>query len=198
MRYFRLHLAGNTDDRSLAFVRDPPSGLGLYDYCMARGKRIGDRYPRDAKVYMDKRSPGIKLGSVLGNTLSYFMVNTAMKDVIISTCKCEIEVLPFTLYNHKRRVHSKDYWILNPIGTFDCLNRQASDIRYMDATQKQVVGVSTMVFDIKKMADAPDLFRVPEDPEEMFMSERLAIALKPLHPTNVIFTEDMQMQPVKV
>jgi len=197
MRYFRLHLLGNTDDDSLAFVREAPAGLGLYRYCMRRGERIGNRYPRDAKVYLDKRSPGIKLGSVLGNTLSYFMVNTAMKDVIVATCSCEIEQLPFTLYNHKRRIHSKDYWILNPIGTFDCVNREASDIRYLDASKKDIVGVRKLVFDTNKMADAPDLFRVPEEPAVLFMSERLATALKPLRPTNIIFTEDMKMMPGK-
>jgi hypothetical protein len=136
VRYFRLYLLGNTDDPSLAVVRSTPSGLGLYDRCMRWGERIGDRYPRNLRVYMDKHH-GTKLGSVLGNTLCYLMVNTAMKDVILATCTSEIEVLPFTLYDQKRRIASKDFWILNPIGTFDCVDRQASDIRYVDGTRRR-------------------------------------------------------------
>jgi hypothetical protein len=192
MRYFRLYLLGNTDDRSIAFVRDAPAGLGLYDACMRRGERIGARFPRNARVYVHS---GRKLGSVLGNTLSYLMVTAAVKDVIVATCKCEIEALPFALYDRKRHLLSRDYWILNPLGTFDCVNRKESDIRYFDATKKDIVGVRSLVFDGRRMAKAPDLFRVPEEPAALFASEALATALKPLRPTNIIFTEDMKLKP---
>ncbi len=192
MRYFRLWPRGNDRDKALAFVREPPSGLGLYDYCMNEGERIGERYPRDARVYLDPKTPGIKLESVLGNLLSYLMVNTQTKDLILGICTCEIEALPFTLYNHKKRVHSKDYWILNPIGTFDCVNRAASKIT-MEG--EQVVGVESLAFDAKKMADVPDLFRVPEKPEWFFISERLAKAIKDAALTNVILKEEIKVTP---
>jgi hypothetical protein len=202
MKFFRLWLRGNTDDKSLAFVRDLPSGLGLYDNCMRSGERIGDHYPANLKVRLDKRSPGIKLQALLGNTLSYLMLNTEAKDVILGVCKCEIEVLPFVLYNHKNRIHSKDYWILNPIGTIDCVNRAASNIQYSKDDGTKIIGVGltpgSLVFDPKKLAKAPDLFRVPEEPARMFISQTLAQAIKArnLNASNILLVEEMQQKAV--
>lgn len=199
MKFFRLWLRGDTDDKSLAFVEDPPKELGIRDYYMRRGKRIGALYPSDVKVHLSRRAPGIKLTSLLGNTLSYLMLDAKAKQVFLDNCKCEIEALPFTLINHKGRVHSKDYCILNPVGTFDCVNKDVSNIEYEDASRQVVVGVAwapgSLVFDTKKMADAPDLFRVPEEPALMFISQRLARAIKDAQLTNVLLTEDMRIEP---
>jgi hypothetical protein len=112
-----------------------------------------------------------------------------MKDTIVECCKndeCEIEILPFTLFNHRQRVHSKDYWIINPLGTFDCVNKDASDIEYLD---DEVVGVDKYVFESQKLKNAPELFRVPEDPTEYFISETLAKAFQKKKFTNIFLSE---------
>lgn len=192
MRFFRFWPRGNDRDKSLAFVRDEPSGLGLNDFYMRQGKRIGGLYPANAKVYLDRQTPGTKLESVLGNLCSYLMVSTQTKDVVLSVCTNEIEVLPFTLYNHKKRVHSKDYVILNPIGTFDCVSRAASQITYEG---DEIVGVKTLVFDSNRTGDAPHLFRVPEKPSWYFITDTLARAMKTANLTNVIVKEEIQLQP---
>jgi hypothetical protein len=205
MNFYHLWLRGNTDDKTLAFVRDDPTSIGNYEYCMRQGERLSDHYPEgvNIKIKLDKRSPGIKLQALLGNLLSYLMVNTAAKDLIVSTCQCEIEALPFVLYNHKNRIHSKDYWILNPIGTFDCVNRAASNIQYLDTDPNQVTGVGltpgSLVFDPAKLNNAPDLFRVPEEPARMFISEKLMQAMKAhdLHKQNFLLVEVMKQKPVK-
>src|SRR5207302_1272588 len=108
--------------------------------------------------------PGIKLASLLGNTQSYLIVNTEVKNVIVEHCTLsELEVLPFTLYNHKKRIHSSDYWIVNPIGYLDCVNRAASNIRYLSTDPTKIVAVRKFVLDTKRLENAPDLFRVVED-----------------------------------
>ena len=193
-----MSLTGDTGDGSLAFVADPPKQLGARDYYMRRGERIGSLYPSDVRLHLSKRAPGIKLHSLLGNLLSYLILNSQAKDLFLKSCQCEIEALPFTLINHKGRVHSKDYWILNPIGTFDCVNRDASDIEYEDATKQEIVGVGwgpgSLVFDANKVRNAPGLFRVPEEPALMFISESLARAIKAAQLTNVLPIEDMRIQ----
>lgn len=196
MRYFQVWFRGDRDDPSLAFVRNAPNGLGLHDYCMRAGVRIGEHYPKELKVHLDPRSPGIKLSSLLGNVLAYLMVNTAMKDTILEVCTNEIEVLPFTLYNHKKRVHSKDYWIINPIGTFDCVNRDASTIVYAQTPKREILGVEQLVFDPDRMEGAPDLFRVPEEPANQYASERLGKVLQQRGFTNVLLRE-MKMKSAK-
>jgi hypothetical protein len=193
MKYFKLNILGNNNDKSLALITKSIVDIGLYSYCMAEGKRVGDKYPKEAQIYLQPEKPGKKLSSFIGNTKSYFIVNSEMKDVIIETCKeldSPIEMLPFTLYDHKKRVISKDYWIINPVGTFDCLDRKSSEIKYMDDDpQSEIVGVKKFVFNPKKLENAPDLFRVPEDPTEYFISERLVKKFQEKKFTNLFLTE---------
>src|SRR5215470_2242533 len=106
MRYFIIETLGDDQDTKLAFIDTPPEDLGLYEYCIARGERIGDRYPPNASIYLQKKSPGIRLASLIGNTRNYLVVNAEMKAVILDLCAgCDIEVLPFVLFNHKKRIH---------------------------------------------------------------------------------------------
>lgn len=190
---------GDSQNEKLAFISNPPVGIGIRRARMAKGKRIGDDYPDDAQIYLESLKSGTQLSSFIGNTRSYLIVNTEMKDVILeytSQSNCEFEILPFTLYDHKKRILSKDYWIINPIGTFDCLNKKASEIKYVDKddAKSEVVSIRKFVFDPKKLKDAPDLFRVPEDPTEYFISERLAKAFKEKGFTNIFLTEIEQKE----
>jgi hypothetical protein len=193
MRYFKLNILGNNGDKSLALITKSIVDVGLYSYCMAEGKRVGDQYPKDARIYLQPEKPGKGLSSFIGNTKSYFIVNSEMKEVIIETCKGldnPIEVLPFTLYDHEKQVLSKDYWIINPVGTFDCLDRKSSDIKYMDGDpQREIVSIKKFVFDPQKLENAPDLFRVPEDPTEYFLSERLVKLFQDKKFTNIFIGE---------
>ena len=195
MRYFTVETLGDDQDSGLAFIDDPPEDLGLHEYCIARGERIGERYPAEARIFLQKKSPGIKLSSLLGNTRSYLVVNTEMKDVILEHCaQCDIEMLSFTLYSHKKRIHSTDYWIVNPIGVVDCVNRAASDIRYLSSDPTKVVAVRKFVLDPKRLENAPDIFRVPEDREKYFISERIAKAWQEHNFTNVFLVEVSQRE----
>jgi hypothetical protein len=194
MKYFMLNILGDNRDKSLAMITKPPVNMGLYDYCMSFGERVGDRFPKDAQIYLQPEKPGKKLSSFVGNTESYLIVNSEMKDAIMQTCKESdnlIETLSFTLYDHKKRVLSKDYWIVNPVGTFDCLNRKASKIKYMedDDSQSEIVSVKKYVLDPKKLENTPDLFRVPESPSQYLFSERLVKKFQEKKFTNIFLTE---------
>ena len=189
MRYFRLDTLGDTSDPKLAIIRSRPEGIGIAGYQPARGERIGDRYPEDARVYLPPTPKGNALGSLLGNTKNYLMVKAEMKEVIADQCReQDIEYLPFTLYDRKRRPTCRDCWIINPIGTFDCVNRTVSDISYVPGTQ-EVATVFKYVFDPKKVEKAPHLFRVPEDATHLFVSQTLARAFKDRELTNLSLIE---------
>lgn len=186
MKYFMIWTLGDRSNTSLAFFKDSPTGLELRDYYLIQGKRLGTHYPEDAKLHMDNRTRGIKLSSLLGNTNYFLVVCTEMKNVIEQTCTNEIEYLPISIVNHKGRVQSQNYWIINPIGTYDCVDRSASDIDYLSTDPQKVIGVTKLVFSSAKLANAPHLFRVPEQPEEYFISATLGKALLPHAFTNVL------------
>jgi len=194
MRYFKIVTLGDTADKSLAFISSYVENIGLAAYRPAKGKRVGEKYPENAEIHLQPEDPGIKLSSLIGNTKSYLIVNTAVKETIVEFCsqnETEIELLQFTLVNHKKRVHSKDYWIINPIGTFDCVNRSASEIEFLD---DEIVGVDKYVFDPKRLEKAPHLFRVPEEPRGYFISQSLAKAFQDKQFTNIFLIEVEQAE----
>lgn len=186
MKYFLIETLGNLDDPRLCILDSPPKGLGVKYYRMMKGKKISDDYPNDAKIFMSDKYMGIKLSSMIGNTNSYLIVSLEMKEVIEMHCKAEVEYLPFTLYNHKKRVHSTDYFIVNPIGAIDCLNHKASQIEYL---RDRIVGIDKFVLDSKMLETAPALFRVNEDPTQYIINEELAKAFELSGFTNVILEE---------
>lgn len=176
MKYYMINTLGNDQDKTLAFITRPPEGLGIHNYRMARGIAIGDIYPQAAKIYLERRKPGTKLVSLIGNTQRYLIVCTDMKELIEQHVNDELELLAFTLYDHKERVLSDDYWIINPIGTNDVLNKDASDIRYSVDNPADVVSVRKFILDPELLTAEPNLFRVPQVASRYFISERLARA----------------------
>lgn len=175
MRYFEINTLGDDQDRSLAFadrgVEDCPDAGR-----MAAGDPIGAKYPADPRIYLQIESPGLKLPSLLGNTAGYLIVSTPMKTILEAFDLGRVELLPFALYDHRKRLFSKDYWIVNPVGTVDCVSRDASEIEYLPEDPERIVTVTRFVLDSKRLQAAPDLFRVPEDPYHYFVSERIPAA----------------------
>jgi uncharacterized protein DUF1629 len=193
MKVFRLEILGNNKDKTLAFINDAPDGVGLHRSKLARGGRIGENYPKNAKIQLQPRKPGRKLCSFIGNTQSMLVVSTAVKDLLVSASGADLEVLKFTLYDQKNRELSTDYWIVNPIGHIDCVDRSASEIEYLDepgdAYHGKVVGVDKFVLDGSKVEKAPSLFRVPEDRAQYFFKEPLADEIRKQGFTNFVLEE---------
>ena len=175
MRYFEINTLGNDQDKSLAFVdegiRDLPD-----DGRLAAGEAVGADFPADARIYLQLESPGLKLPSILGNTAGYLIVAAPVKQVLERFDLRSCELFPFSLFDHKQRCFSRDYWVVNPLGAVDCLDRSGSDIEYLEGDPSQIVAVDRFVLASKKLTGAPDLFRVPESPYHYFVSERVAAA----------------------
>lgn len=157
--------------RDLCFLREVPAGTADLSYRMAKGFRMGADYPPDARVSMSRDKPGLRLASVIGNTNGFFLVDRALRDLLGSARLGDVEFLPLSILDHKGRIASRDYFVVNPIGGFDCLDRQASEIEWHG---DQVVEVTRYVFAKAKVATAPDLFRIRETPRVQVMSAALA------------------------
>jgi hypothetical protein len=192
MKYFFIDTLGE-GGTEWAVLDTPPAALGLSYYRPADGSPMGDQYPEDVELVMSKKYPGVRLGSLLGNTLGYLIVDGEMRKTIEAhSAGAEIEYLPFTLRDPKGRVRSEDYTIVNPIGVVDCLNLDASEVIYLDEPGDEyhgsVVDVETYVLDPKKLEGAPALFRVKERPDAYVVNEKLAKAFEKSGFANVVLT----------
>ncbi|HEX5748010.1 MAG TPA: DUF1629 domain-containing protein [Archangium sp.] len=184
MDYFSINMSPAVDP-GYCVLYGEPEGTNMLKYRMSQGIAMGDKYPQDAKWYMRKESPGIKLASLLATVTNLLVVERGMKEVFERT-GVPMECLPFTLYDHKKRVASTDYFIINPLGTFDCLDLEKSEIIYDEG---EIVEVEKIVLDPKKLHSAPGFFRIKEDPYVRVLSHQLVDELRKLNPTNVYLTK---------
>lgn len=142
---------------------------------------MGADYPPEPQWRMSDEYGGLKLPSLVANTNNMLVLERSLKDIIEAT-GVAVECLPFVLLNHKGRVASRDYFIINPLGNRDCLNLEASEIEWME---DEVVELRKPVLDPEKLKDAPDIFRIKQDREQIVISHKLADALKQAKPTNI-------------
>lgn len=191
-RFFKIEILGDQRKfRDNVLIEDEPKGLGLKSYYPSKGIPLSEYYPSQAVINVREENPGRQLTSFLSNTVNLLYFDNQIKRVIEDVCSAQdIEYLPFILYDHVRCILSKDYWLISPIGTYDCVNRLASNIAYLDEDpEKEILSVETFVFREEAVASAPHLFRVPEQPYNYFIDETLGKAINATNPTNIFLTE---------
>lgn len=155
------------------------------------GTAIADRYPTDpfdTRIHLDPSFPGLKPGSFVGNTGGLVLVHEDVAAAFASDLTLgEYETLPFTLIDHKGRDLRRDYVLFSPLGTADVLDPERSEFRLHH--DGEIAEVTKVVMSAAKLASAPDIFRLQEDPYEVFFSGR---ALEPLQKsgfTNFAFAD---------
>jgi hypothetical protein len=186
MRFFLLDTLGDTNDEDLCFLGDFVKGIEGDSWRVHDGEPLGPIYPKDAKLFMSREYKGMKLCSLIGNERGMLLVSSEFKDLIQKHCKgSEIEILPFTLYDHRKRVLSKDYFLINPLGTFDCLDFKESDITWDEDEPGEVVRIRDYVVDKKKAKKAPQLFRFHKDSSTYVVGVELAEDMYERDLTNV-------------
>ncbi|NVJ09699.1 hypothetical protein HUW63_31305 [Myxococcus sp. AM001] len=190
MHYY-LILPMSRENLNYCFVDNYPEGLGLIDYKIGHGEPLGADYPMDARVYMTERYKGMQVPDLVENTCGMRIVSRRVKEVFERVNQSPVEYLPVAIYNHKKRVASTDHFIVNPLGTVDCLNLEASEIEYHNG---KVVSVDNPVLDPAKVETAPHLFRMREHSYSYLFSEVMFQALRTLDPRPTNFILDQLAQ----
>jgi hypothetical protein len=126
------------------------------------GSSLKDLYPEnpfEVTVNLDKDHPkAISKGGYISTCDQQVMVSQEVEDELKKHNIGEVEFWPFTLINHKGRVHSKNYRFVVPVHQFDAINEELSEL---DRTKNGVViGIDRLVLDNSKLDNAPDMFRI--------------------------------------
>lgn len=188
MPFCRLHEIGDADDARLCFFSSVPKGMEAVDYRLRFGDEVSSAYPQDAKLHMERRYPGVRLASYIGNTKGMILVSPELREVIEKHCAgASFEYLPVTIMDHKKRPHSSDYTIVNPVGVFDCVDAKASEIAY--TSNGKVARIHKLVLSGKKLAAAPQLFRVDLWPPMYILGPSLVDEIRAGGFTNVVLDE---------
>lgn len=187
MEYLRLEVEGDLSDHSLSLIEAAPEGMGIDDFRLALGETAKDFFPINARITLQDTHPGIRLGGLLGNLCGFLIISREAKEVIQELCPDQnIEFFCFTLYNHKNRVHTRDYYFVNPVGGIDCVSEEASEIQY--ASDGYILVIEELVLSKGKLKNAPHLFRIDKDMSTYVISETLRDAWKNRGITNIVTT----------
>jgi len=164
----------------LAHVKTPIRSADgvIFPNQFTEGVRCRDTYPATARIGMDPEWPAIQLGGVVANTSRILVVHEALKTLIQAAMKPqdEIEFMPLMILNHKGRVSSQAYFIVNPIGTLDCLDQKRSKFVYTSIGE--LFRVEKYVLDSTKIAWEPAIFRPKEEPGEYIINGKITTAFK--------------------
>ncbi|AZZ95317.1 hypothetical protein EUZ85_02260 [Hahella sp. KA22] len=180
MDWYELNLAARSNPDLAFFHRPFPEEVKPWRYKLVFGKgRISGHLTEEPIVYMEPGEPGKVLADVVGNTHSVLMVSKRYQEVMAGLKMGEIEFQQVCIYNHKRRLVSKDYYLVNPLESWDVLDHESSEIRYYN---DKVLAIDRLIFDARKAVAAPDLFRLKEAPNRYFASSTLMYYLSQLQP----------------
>lgn len=172
MNYAKLNtvVTSNLDYCFAGSIRDS-------DACeirLAKGGRVGGNYPPDpfsVKVHFDRDFPGLKLPSLIGNTRALLILSKETSELFKQHLNLgDYEEFPFSLINHKGRVHSRDYVFFNPLGTYDVAAPESDFVRYPDGG---IYACKRWVMVASKLSEVPDILRPAEVPKHYLVSQRL-------------------------
>ncbi len=195
-RYFLLNILGDDQDRELTFLDVEPSEILDVGFRLATGKPLALELQWPLDFVLQPESPGLRLPTLIGNIMGYLVVRNDLKELIEKEQE-KVEFFPINIVNHKGKLHSKDYWIVNPLMFVDCLDKKESRITYSQglapATQKKVVSVKNTTLNQKNISPDANLFRIPELAREYVVSDKLAAMMKKQQFTNV-YLEEIQIK----
>lgn len=102
-------------------------------------------WPAGAHATMSKKFPkDIKLAdSLVGCT--HVVISVRVKNVLEEAGASNIEFLPLQIINHKGRIASPDYFILNPLESIDCIDMAASGAKMNPLDPGTMYGVAQLV-----------------------------------------------------
>lgn len=185
-RFFKLDLLGEDDDD--VFVIDGfVEGIEHQSWRPPLGERLAPVMPENACIRRSEKYGGVQTTSLIATTCSTLFVSKLLKDVIERHCDPQhMEYLPMCLLDLDGRIVSSDYFIVNPIGAFDCLDFDASEVFWDDENPNQILDVEDHVLDRRKMKDAPQLFRVEKDPHTYVIGLELIREMKARDFSNVV------------
>jgi hypothetical protein len=134
---------------------------------------MGEAYPSGLEFAMTKKEKGIRIADVIPNACGYFMVSARMKDLLEQHAQVEIELLRFTLLNHKGKVASDDCYIANVIGMVDCVDMGQTQGTPNPMRAGRFMYLRRLVLDEARIPPDRRLFRTRAVPEVLIIRDDL-------------------------
>lgn len=87
------------------------------------------------------------------------VVSELIKEALVSEEVKNIELLPVTILNHKGRIASKNYFIMNPIGVVECIDLEKSVVEWNLIDTNLIDGCEQVIFKEDFISEDCKIFR---------------------------------------
>jgi len=140
------------------------------DYELTQGIARSDGFPSDAFFAMDKRHPKrVALPDSVSNNDQLVLVSRKLKEFVESRKPRQVEYLQVAIRDHRGRVASPDYFIVNPLIVVECIDTKRSKLTWNAMEPTLIAGVVDLVLqDDVKIERGVLLFR-PKHLENVVM-----------------------------
>jgi len=102
-------------------------------------------WPTEAAAAMD---PDFPKDLALADSLygaNFLVISGKAKQLIEQETTDKIEFLPMKIINHKGRVASQDYFVVNPLDIVDCIDKDASSVEFNPINKDMISGCAQLV-----------------------------------------------------
>lgn len=151
----------------------------IEDFEYSEGISLVDRHPEgpDSAMYYDPGNPErVVLYDFVDNLESVLVANSKVKTLLDDLGVDNLEYLPVWLMDHRDQLASKDYFILNPIGSVDIIDMHKSDVSMCSIDEGQIGRTRHLVVDYSSIPDDAKLFRASSKLDEIFIRDDIKIA----------------------
>jgi hypothetical protein len=148
------------------------------DFELKKGVPRADGFPENAVMSMDAEYPkAIALADNIHNTCRLIVVSQRLKEFFDQRNLKNVEFLPVRIMNHKNRLASKDYFIINPIRPQECLDIKKSGCTWSDIIKDDIDEIKRLVLDEKRLDPEVAMFRLKHFYKPVLVKRELADAI---------------------
>jgi hypothetical protein len=169
-------------------VVEPPVGLKK-GYEVREGISRVEGWPADVVCRMDPEYPkDIELSDNLYGA-GVPIVSARIRDFLSAAEVDNIEFLSVTIMNHKDRVASRDYFIMNPLRIIECIDLEKSSVKWNLIDRELIDSCKKLVLDDKAIPDDCKVFRAKFLPMRIIVRGQLVKALGTVGFKGLCFTD---------
>lgn len=161
---------------------------------LSKGAKLAP-WPANVQLHMDPNFPkAVQLPDCVSNLPDAIVVSGRLKEYIEAEKPAHVEYLPISIINHKGKLASSEYFIVNPYKLQDCIDQQASTIRWNAMNKNMISACMKLVIDEQKIERNAKLFRLQHYPTKVLFARSLAEGIGKAKFTGLNFIEIDEME----
>lgn len=189
-RFYLLETLGEANEIDRPILETFVNEVEPETWRFHEGESVARFWPADARIFMTGKERGLELCELVGTTRNAIIAGPKLKALIQKHCPPDtLEILPLSIYDHRKRLLSDEYSFVNPLGAVDCVDLERSSVLWNDGPGSEVLEIRTFVIDRRRGRQAPQLFRPEHARSDYILRYELAVDIAAANLSNVVWTK---------